>query len=566
MDPITLLSQRMFPAKHAKILLELDLDLGALSAPPTQPLAVLRAINSPTMRALTAGLREGAADPKVVGLVMHIGTCPLTPAQLDELAAALEEFALAKPIVAYTDSFGELASATFAYRIAVQAGEIWMQPSGELGLNGVGLSVALLRGGLDKLGIEPEFGQRHEYKTAADRFAAHEVTPANREMVQRIADSLLADTVERVAARRGLSTEQVWDAVNGPALAAADAVATGFVDRLGYRDEVYAHIREAWGEDAGLKYVHRYAKRPNPVASLTERGKAVVAVVPVIGGIVPGRPKPSPGGQNAGSEVIGQQLRQAAADEDVKAIVLRVDSPGGSYVASDTIRRAVQVVRTGGKPVVASMGDVAASGGYFVSMAADEIVASPSTLTGSIGVLAGKFVITDLKAKLGLVMEDVAAGAWATAMSPNVKFTPDQWEALNRRLDEIYADFTAKAAADRGLPLADLEAVAKGRVWTGSDAVRHGLVDHLGGSELAVQRACALAGLDRDKVSIRGVSKIPFLDQIRPADSSEAAAAAIRSPWFDLSAGPDQLVRTVGSLLGIELPGVLSLPYRFDFR
>ncbi len=568
MDPISLVTQRLFPAKPATTILELDLDLGALSSPPTQPLAALRALNSPNMRALLAGLRAGAADPRVVGLIVHVGTCPLTPVALDELCGALEAFALAKPIVAYTESFGELGNATFAYRIATRAGEIWMQPSGELGLSGVGLSVMLLRGGLDKLGIEPEFGQRHEFKTAADQFTAREITPAHREMIQRVADALVEDTVDRVANARGLTREQVWDVVNGPSLTAAEALARGFVDRLGYRDEVYQHVRQLWGADAGLKYAHRYAKRPNLVSGLTERGKPVVAIVPVLGGIVAGRPKPSPGGQNIGSEVVGQQLRQAAADPDVKAIVLRVDSPGGSYIASDTIRRAVQVVRTGGKPVVASMGDVAASGGYFVSMAADEIVAAPSTITGSIGVLAGKFVTTELKAKLGLVIEDVAAGSWATTMSPNVRFTAEQWDALNRRLDEIYADFTQKAAADRGLSLPDLENVARGRVWTGSDAARHGLVDHLGGSELAVQRACALAGLDRDTITIRGVSRLPFLDQLRPAESSEAPpVAATALSWGEsLSTNPDQFVRVVGSVLGIEIPGVLTLPFRFDFH
>lgn len=567
MDPISLLTERLFPAKAATTILELDLDLGALSVPPTQPLAALRAMHSPSMRAITSGLREGAADPRVVGLVVHIGVCPVTPAQLDELCAALEEFATAKPIIAYTESFGELSNATFAYRIAAQAGEIWMQPSGELGLSGVGLSITLLRGGLDKLGIEPEFGQRGEFKTAADRFAAREVTPANREMMQRIADSLVEDTVTRIAEQRGLTPEQVWDIVNGPALSAADAVSRGLIDRLGYRDELYAHVRDSWGADAGLKYVHRYAKRTNPFAGLTEHGKPVVAVVPIIGGIVPGRPKPGPGGQSASSEIVGHQLRQACADPDVKAVVLRVDSPGGSYVASDTIRRAVQVVRESGKPVVASMGDVAASGGYFVSMAADEIVAAPATLTGSIGVLAGKFVITELKAKLGLVIEDVAAGDWSTTMSPNVPFTEAQWDALNQRLDEIYADFTAKAAADRALPLAELDAVAKGRVWTGVDAAQHGLIDHLGGAELAVQRACALAGLDRDKVTIRGTSRLPFLDQLRPADSSETPPPApAAASWHQIAASPDQLVRAVGSVFGLELPGVLSLPFRVDFH
>ncbi|WP_036921449.1 signal peptide peptidase SppA [Propionicicella superfundia] len=568
MDPITRVVRRFVPQAASRMILELDLDLGVTMYPPADPVSALRAMNAPAMRALVAGLREGARDPRVVGLVVHVGTCPYTPAQLDELATVVEDFAREKPVIAYSETFGEFGSATLAYRFATVAHQVWLQPSGEVGLSGLALAVTLLRGTLDKLGVEPQFGQRHEYKTAADQFVAREVTDANREMMQRIADSIVDDTVEVVAKRRGLTTDDVRAITDGPALGASAARELGLVDHIGYRDEVYSAAREQWGSDAELRYVHRLHPALPALRLVTEQRKPVVAVVPVRGGIVSGRPQPGPGGPQASADAVGAHLRRAVADPDVRAIVLRVDSPGGSYVASDAIRREVIQAKAAGTPVVASMGDVAASGGYFVSMAADEIVACPTTLTGSIGVLAGKFVLTGLTEKLGLTAEDIAAGRWATLMSVNAGFTDEQWDVLNARLDEIYDDFTAKAAADRRVDIAALRAVARGRVWTGHDAQRHNLVDHLGGLETAVQRACALAGLDRGRAAVRMSPRLPFLERLRPADSSQSAIAApATESWAAIAAGgPDAVVRMAGAAIGWDVPGVLTMPWRIAIR
>ncbi len=575
MDPLALLTRRLFPARPELKILEIDLDLGVLSAPPDNPMQAFRALNAPTMRAIRDGLRSGRTDDSVVGLVVHVGTAPLDPAQLDELGAEIQSFGEAKPTLAYSETFGEMGSATLAYKLAVNAQQVWVQPTGELGLNGTALAITLLRGGLDKLGVEPQFGQRYEYKTAANTYAAHEVTPAHQEMMQRIADSITEEAVQVISGRRGLSSEAVWAAVNSPSLTAAQALAGGFVDALGYRDEVYAHVRSEWGSGAapGLKYAHRYGRQARPLAALTERGRPGIAVVTVRGAIVSGRGRPGgPGGAQAGAELVGAHLRAAVRDESVKAVVLRVDSPGGSYVASDAIRREVLQVRESGRPVVASMGSLAASGGYFVSMPANEIVAAPTTLTGSIGVLAGKFVTAALKRKLGLVSQDVASGEWSTVNSGNVGFTPEQWAALDERLDEIYADFTTKAAADRGLTLAVLEPLARGRVWTGADALGIGLVDHLGGMGLALERAAILAGLEPG-VPVKSIPAMPLLEQIRPADSSESSGGfGVADPSVATSLrglaglGPDGLLARLGELAGLSVPGVLTMPYRVEIR
>jgi protease-4 len=566
MEPIETIVRRITSRWHpGQTILEIDLDLGVSVGSPATPWEAFRTLQTPTMQGLIAGLRKGAADPSVVGLVLHTGTCPYSPAQLGDLALALEDFRRTKPIAAYTESFGEFSSGMLAYRLASVAQQVWLQPSGELALSGVATTATLLRGTLDKVGVEPEFSQRHEYKTAADRFSASEVTPAHREMLQRIGDSIVEDSVAMIAKRRNLTRDEVWATVNGPALGAHEAVERGFIDHIGYRDEVYRVARRQWGSDAHLQYSHRFAKS---APSRPRKSKSAVAVVPVVGSIVTGRPAPGPGGRPASCELVGQQLRRAAADDHVRAVVLRVDSPGGSYIASDAIRREVQQVQAAGKPVVASMGGVAASGGYFVAMPADEIVACPTTLTGSIGVLAGKMVVSRLKERIGLVSVDIPSGSWSTMLSSNTGFTDEQWAALDARLDAIYEDFVSKAASDRGVAPGALEAVARGRVWTGSDARVHGLVDHLGGAELAVQRACALAGLDRGEATIKALDRASLLTRITPAESSDTgvATAPVRPLASVLAAGPDALVKEVAAAAGWDAAGVLALPYRIRIR
>ncbi|MFW6597568.1 signal peptide peptidase SppA [Propionibacteriaceae bacterium Y2011] len=581
----------LLPAQPPTVL-ELDLSRGILSGAPASPRDALRALQAPTMRSIRDGLREAAKDERVAGLVINIGDCPLTAGQVDELAELITRFGEHRPTVAHTSSFGELTNGLFGYRLASHCHQIWLQPSGSVGIQGVALGVTLFRGTLDKVGVEPEFGQRHEYKTAANQFAAHEVTEPQREMMQRIADSVLAETVTRVAERRSLPPEAVRAAVDSAPLTAAEALEHKLIDRIGYRDEVYGWLTENWGKiipaaprpwrpepDEGpqvrLQYVHRYAKQGfgGAAQQLAARSKPAIAVVGVQGGIVTGQSQRSAfGGQQAGADTVAAQLRAAGRDSGVKAVILRVDSPGGSYVASDAIRREVVRLRESGRPVVATMGDVAASGGYFVSMAADEIVVNPTTLTGSIGVLAGKFVTTGLTDRIGLVREELAAGARARMFSNLETFTDDHWQTLDRWLDEVYADFTTKAATDRKMPHATLEPLARGRVWTGADAVQHQLADRLGGMDTAIDRVCTLAGLDRDDAVLRTGPGFPFLAQLRPAESSESGHTDTRLADDLLAGGPalgtlagtgglEALWRQAAEALGVAAPGVLSLPF-----
>lgn len=569
MDPLALIRSKVTKT-NSRLILELDLTRGIVDAPPATPLEAFRARQTPTLRAIRHGLRRAAQDDRVEGLLVDLGSGTLTPHQADELGAALEEFAQHRPVLAFAPSFGELTNGLYSYRLASTAQEVWMQPSGLVGLSGVEVQILLLRGGLEKLGLEPEFAQRKEFKSAADQFAAREITDANREMMTAIASSVLDGAVADIARRRSLDPAVVRTLVDEAPVGPGAAVDAGLVTRLGYRDEAWAWAREAWGgDDAELQYVHRYAEHHGGgrLAVLLDRTKPAVATVNVHGGITLGHSQHGPQNATAGSDTVCAALRAAGRDDKVKAVVLRVDSPGGSYVASDGIRREVLQLRAQGLPVVASMGGVAASGGYFVSMGADEIVANATTLTGSIGVLAGKFVTNGLFDKLGLVREAIDAGRRAGMMGGAKPFTEDEWDALNHWLDAVYADFTSKAATDRGLSLDELEPNARGRVWTGADALEHKLIDHLGGMDLAVARACARAGVDVDDVVVRGVPGLEgLLSQLRTPDSSESSPGTDIGLNPALGRDPESLMRTAAATLGVQAHGVLSLPWRVELR
>jgi protease-4 len=368
-------------------------------------------------------------------------------------------------------------------------------------------------------------------------------------------DSAMETLVGDIAADRGLAAQAVRDAVDAGPLSPEEAVDRGLVDRIGYRDEVYADLRGRLGE-VELKFVERYRKGGlAQAAAVARRGKPVVAVVHASGPIHLGRSSSSPlSGRSVGSDSIGAALRAAGSDESIKAVVLRIDSPGGSYVASDTIRREVLALRETGRPVIASMANVAASGGYYIAMPADRVLASAGTITGSIGVFAGKQVLRQALEKIGVRRESVAAGRYAAMFSTDRPFDEDEWQRLEGWLDRVYDDFTAKAATDRGMAVDELRAVARGRVWTGADAVTHGLVDELGGLERAVQVACTRAGVRREEVDLRAMPKVSPIERFLPAQNSDSPSAASLlgdgMPLFD------QLLGAVG----LPSYGVLAMP------
>ncbi len=543
------------PGLVGRVLLEIDLGRGASEGAPVSPVEALRARNTPQLKAIVDGLRRGAQDDKVAGLVVHAATGVTMP-QAQELHAAIAAFrAGGKPTLAWSEAYGEVAHGTTGYLVAAACEEVWLQPSGDVNLTGAVLGGLFLRGALDKLHVQPQFLKRHEYKSAAEMFMDTQMSPANREMLQAVTGSVNAHVVEAIAAARGLTGEQV-EAAMTTRLSATAARDAGLVDGIGYRDEAMARLRARVGgttEDTPLRYVERYAK--TPTAASVKRHRPVVAVVQAQGAIHLGRSggQQPMGGHTIGADTLGASLRSVAQDKDVRAVVLRIDSPGGSYVASDAIRREVLRLRESGRPVIASMADVAASGGYFIAMPCERIVADAATLTGSIGVLSGKLVTAAAWERLGVRRQSVAEHTRDEMYSPLRPFGPEEIAQLDEWLDEVYADFAAKAAADRGLPLDVLEPLARGRVWSGADAAQRGLVDELGGLDEAIGLACAAAGIDRADALARVSPKLGPFDRLLPTDSSDAPVGASLGEGLGLF---DAAV----AALGLGARGVLTMP------
>jgi protease-4 len=423
---------------------------------------------------------------------------------------------------------------------------------------GVAADVTFLRGALDKAGVRMQLGQRHEYKNAANLLTERELTPAHQEAAERIAQSAYEQLVRDIAVDRRMTQDDVHAAIDVGPLLADDALRRGLVDRLGYRDEVYADGRRRAGDGATLLFVERYrrqAQRAHPVRRLRNRRDPVVALVPAVGNVALGRSRRGAlGGPTMGSDTVSAALRHAAEDDAVRAVVLRVDSPGGSAVASDVMWRAVLTVKRAGKPVVASMGDVAASGGYYIAMGADAIVAGPGTLTGSIGVLGGKPVVTELVARLGITTGEIRVGEHAGMFSTRRPYADDEWQRVQDYLDAVYDDFTRKVAEGRGMSQAQVHEVARGRVWTGADAIDRGLVDHLGGLDLAVSLARDMAGLREDRSVVREYPRISILDRLRSPASSDSPAAVATGVE---AIGP---IPVLAARLGLPAIGVLVMP------
>ncbi|WP_420110027.1 S49 family peptidase, partial [Mycolicibacter arupensis] len=466
MDDLRGVVRRIDTARHhgvpQGVILELDLQELPHETGSFDPLALIRSGGRPAiLREVVAALHRATHDPRVAGLIARVQLSAAAAGPVQELRAAIAEFAAAKPSLAWAETY----PGTLSYYLASAFGEVWMQPSGTVGLIGFATNATFLRAALDKAGIEAQFVARGEYKSAANLFTQDSYTDAHREADTALVESLHAQVRAAVAESRHLQADVVDAVADRAPLLRDDAVQSGLIDRVGFRDEAYNRIAElagvdlrsgADGEGAPPRlYLSRYAHATAEGARQGLPGrkpKPVIAVVTVSGAIVSGSggPQFSPlGNRNVGGDTIAAALREAAADKDVSAIVLRVDSPGGSVTGSETIWRAVQQAREAGKPVVASMGAVAASGGYYISAGTDTIVANPGTITGSIGVVTGKLVARRLKDRLGVWSDSVRTGANADAWSTDAPFTPEQQGQVETEADLFYDDFVARVAQGR---------------------------------------------------------------------------------------------------------------------
>ncbi len=383
--------------------------------------------------------------------------------------------------------------------LASAADRVLMAPSGTMSLTGLRTEILFLRGTLDRARVEPEFLQLGEYKSSAETLTRSSLSPPAREALNAILDDLYDQIVSGIAEGRGLGPARVREFIDAAPHLAAQAVAHGLIDAARYEDEVEADLRVLLGATerppsvVEARHYLRAARRlPPPPGTKLQCPR--IALLIAQGMIRSGRVQPTPMGRGVASGTFVDALRKARDDRRIAAIVIRVNSPGGSSLASDLIWREVTLAREK-KPVVVSMGDVAASGGYYLSMPADWIVAEGATLTGSIGVVAGKFNLRGLYDLLGIAKEALDRGAHAGAQSDYRPFTTEERAKLQEQMRSVYEDFVEKAAKGRGLDREKLDRVAQGRVWTGRQALAHGLVDELGGIQTAVAAAKRRAGI-----------------------------------------------------------------------
>src|SRR5258708_7721104 len=486
----------------SKTILEANFEQTFLEDAPDTPTARLMLTEKQTLRDVVDAIDRGASDDRVVGMVAKIGAAPMGMAQTQEIRDAVQRFRAHKKFtVAYAETFGEFGPGNGAYYLATAFDQIYLQPSGDVGLTGIIMESPFIKGTLSKLGVTFHGDHRYEYKNALNFFTETKYTGPHKEAMNAIMTSWFNQMKDGICQARQIAPEKFQSIVDAGPYLGKEAVAAKLVDAVAYRDEVYAKVKTQAGNGAELLYLDKYlsrAGRPH------DHGK-MIALVYGVGGVTRGKSNYDPvqGNQTMGSDTVAGAIRAAVEEKDVKAILFRVDSPGGSYVASDTIWREVVRAREAGKPVIVSMGNLAGSGGYFVAMAADKIVAEPGTVTASIGVLGGKMLTSGMWDKVGLSWDEVHQGNNATMFTGTSDYTPAEWARFQAWLDRVYVDFTGKVADGRKLPRDKVLEIAKGRIWSGQDAKNLGLVDELGGYVAALELAKKAAGVpEGDDVKI----------------------------------------------------------------
>jgi protease IV len=552
------------PALPKSIILTAELGRDLVEGPRQNEMTDLLVGRKTTLRGLLDAIERGAEDSRVRALYAHIDADSLGLAQVQEVRDAIEAFrARGKFAIAFSESFGEFGSGTRPYYLATAFDEIWLQPLGSVGLVGLRAESPFLRGLLDRLGIEPSFEHREQYKSAANILTETEMTAPQREELESLLGVMAGQITHGIAEARHLSESDVTALIDRAPLFADEAKEAHLIDRIGYRDEALSEAHRRAGSGAELLSLSRYidgAGRPHTKGS-------AIALIYGTGLIVQGGGEKSPlsGAAEMSARDVAKAFRDAFRDADVRSILFRIDSPGGSAVASETIWREVVRARENGKPVIVSMGNTAGSGGYYIAAPADKIVAEPATLTGSIGVLAGKLIITELLNKLRIGVDTVERGANSGMFSVLRDFTPAERQRLDAFLDQTYRGFKAHVAAGRHLSEEAVEVVAKGRVWSGEEAKKNGLVDELGGYAVALRLAREAAKLSPDapvKLVVfpreKSLTELLF-DRVleRETESGTASSGASARAWSALAALASPLDALLGSVL--NNPGVLRM-------
>ena len=464
-----------------------------VETPPNDVLGqVTGGARAQTVRSYVEALRRAKDDPRIESVL--IVPTPVQSAywgKVQEIRDAVLDFKTSgKRISAYLEYAGERE-----YYLASAADRVYLVPTSSLDVAGIATYEVFLKGTLDKIGTQADFEKIGDYKTAPNQLTQTTFTPAHREMTESLTRDMYEQLVRGIAEARKKTVDEVRALIDQGPFLAGQAVSAGLVDTLAYEDQLDDHGAVS---KSGTVEGERYNRARG---SLRARGAPRVAVVYVSGIINSGDGGFDPlNGAVAGSNQLVKAIRSARADDAVRAIVVRIDSPGGSSIASDVIWRELTVTKNEKpeRPLVASMSDLAASGGYYVAMAAPHIVAQPATLTGSIGIYGGKFVTGGTFDKLGANIEEVVIGRNAGLESPKRPFNESERQKLRDQISAFYKGFVEKVAASRKMPVERVEQLAQGRVWTGSQARGHGLVDVLGGLDRAIALAKERAGISPD--------------------------------------------------------------------
>ena len=482
---------RPAPPAIAPAAMVLDLDFTAPIADQSRGFslaldALLQEEPEVSLPAIIHAIDAARVDPRVKGIVAHFDAQQPKMAHAQEIRAALQRFADSKKFTyAYAPNYGDFGQGNRVYYLASAFENIWLQPVGTVGLSGVTMQAPFAKSALEKIGVSADFMRRDEYKSVMENVTRDDFSPDVFKNMDAMIKDLAAQQIEGIAASRKLDVAKTRAlADNGPYIA-QEALAAQLITKIGYEDEMLKEVREKAGAGVVRVDVFSYLSFADSAAE----PKATIALINGLGMITDNLPK---GPQRLAIEGIIDTdevvaaFADAAADPEVRAILFRVDSPGGSPSASETIRHALIRAKESHKPIFVSMGDVAASGGYWISMNADHIVAQPATLTGSIGVVAGKFVLGGLWDKLGIKWQTLATGENPSMWSSLEPFSKHGRNRLNALLDDTYAAFIKNVAEARKIPLEKMPDIAKGRIWTGQQALKVGLVDELGGLQTTV--------------------------------------------------------------------------------
>jgi protease-4 len=505
---------------------------------PADVVGYLRGVRTPTVRSIVDNLRKARVDSRIRGVLLKpTGFNSPFWAKVQEIRDAVLEFRKSgKPVYAYLEYGGDRE-----YYLASAADKIFLMPSAPLDLTGVATYELFLRGTLDKIGAYPDLHHIGEYKTAVNTFTQKTYTPAHKEMDESLTRDLYEQIVRGIADGRRKNEADIRQQFDAGPFLPEDALRAGLVDDVAYEDQVDDRLRN--GERRGRIESDEYARVG--LTSLGLNRGPRIAVVYASGAIVSGKSGYDPiNGPVVGSDTLIEHIRQARRDAGVRAIVLRVDSPGGSAAASDAIWRELMIARNerSDRPLVVSMSDLAASGGYYIAMPAQVIVAQPSTLTGSIGIFGGKVVTGGVYQKLGASIEATSVGKNAQLNSPARPYNPDELKKLQEQLQSFYDQFVEKVADSRHTTPEKIDAIAQGRVWTGQQAKQNHLVDELGGLERAIAIAKQRAKIPADsevEVTVYPARK-SFYELVSEQFSGSGESIAMRA-WLEANLSPTEL-------------------------